>query len=209
MDHLWGPLLHLVVSAYAFRCFWMVRRHRPALEHDMFLAGISVYIALQGVEASAHIPALKSAGWIPIVSDVLLTLTMSTTLSALAIVVRESKPIVSRFPLILAFLPFLLVPAHAVVRETFVLKDMLYGIYELGAIIIALLIYGLKAASDRRYRRLLYGTIPLILSLAVVWADPVFVPNPGTSWILTAFALFHIPRTYKSIQFSEHEHPSR
>lgn len=209
MELLWGPLMHVTVALYAFRCFWLVRKHRPALEHDLFLAGVTVFIALQSVEVASLIPAFKTQAWVPIVLDLLLTLTMSTTLSALAVVVRESKPIVSRFPAALAFLPFLLVPAHAVVRETFVLKDMLYGIYEIGAIIIALLIYGLKSTSDPRYRRLLLGTIPLMLSLAATWTHIDVIPMPATSWLLSAFALFHIPRTYKSIQFSEHEHPNR
>jgi hypothetical protein len=204
MDAIWGPLLMITASAYALRCFWMVVRTKRSIEDVMFLASLILFIVLQLVESMFIVLAVKSSGWI-FLSDLLTSMIISTVLCALAIVVRESKPIVTRFPLVLTFLPFLLVPAHLAVRETFVLKDMLYGIYELGAILVAFLIFGLKSLTDPRYRYVLAGTIPLAASLGINWlARPPF-PIQATSWVLMGISLILIPRFYKNIQLNRHD----
>jgi hypothetical protein len=205
MDVIWGPLLLITASVYALRCFWMVVRSRNSLEDGMFFGGIVLFIALQLVEITTIVFELTSAAWVPFLVDALTSLVISTVLCALAIVVRESKPIVTRFPLALTFLPFLLVPAHLAVRDTFVLKDMLYGIYELGAILITVLIFGLKSASDARYRYVLIGTIPLVVSLSLNWFSKHPFPVQATTWVLMALALVLIPRAYKNIQLNRYD----
>jgi hypothetical protein len=205
MDKIWGPLLMVATSAYALRCFGSVVRAKRSLEDGLIVVGLVLFIALQCVEIGASVMVIKSTAMLSYVVDALTSLVISTVLCALAVVVRESKPIVTRFPLALTFLPFLLVPAHLIVRDTFVLKDMLYGIYELGAILIAFLIFGLKSFTDFRYRYILLGTIPLAISLGVNWfAQPSF-PIQGTTWVLMGISLIVIPRTYKNIQLNRHD----
>lgn len=205
MDAIWGPLLLIIASTYALRCFWMVVRSRHSLEDGMFLGGLILFIALQLVEIAIIISSRSFSAWSSVLSDSLTSLIISTVLCALANVVRESKPIVTRFPLALTFLPFLLVPAHMAVRDTFVLKDMLYGMYELGAILIAFLIFGLKSASDARYRYVLIGTIPLVVSLGLNWFAKHPFPVQSTTWVLMALALVLIPRAYKNIQLNSYD----
>jgi hypothetical protein len=106
---------------------------------------------------------------------------------------------VTRFPLALAFTPFLLVPAHLLVSHTFVLKQILYTIYEFGAVTIGLLIYGLMATSDRRYLNVIYGIILFAVSLSLQWVD---IPAPWDVWIhwsLVSTALIMTTKSYKSI----------
>ena len=133
------------------------------------------------------------------VTDTFVMLAISHVLVGLAIVVRESKPIVTRFPLALAFTPFLLVPAHLIVSHTFVLKQILYTIYEFGATIIGLLIYGLMATVDRRYLNVIYGIILFAVSLSIQWIEIPFQVTVWLHWFLVSSALLVTTKSYKTI----------
>lgn len=203
----WGPLGLMLLGIYSVRCMVITYRLRPVTEHLMFMVTSIVFIVLQLVTTLSHIKVLKLFIQFESAIDILTTLTLSSMLSSLALVVRESKPIVSRFPILLAFLPFLLVPAHALVSHTFVLKQMLYTVYETGALLVALLIYGLKASNNDRYRTLLFGMIPFGLALILPWLDTPFLPSPWTEWTLFGIGLILIPKLYKSIIRHDYDHP--
>ncbi len=195
----WGIIALAVVAAYVISVMLRVYRMKPALEHRVYLWG-SVWFFLSLVSRVV----VKVPFWPDLidpnyVTDTFIMLAMSHLLVGLAVVVRESKPIVTRFPLALAFTPFLLIPAHLLVSHTFVLKQILYAIYEFGAATIGLLIYGLMAASDRRYLNVLYGIILHIASFSLQWV-PIPVPwDVWAHWALVSTALLVTTRSYKSI----------
>lgn len=54
------------------------------------------------------------------------------TLSALGLMIRESKPKIARAPVVLAFIPFLILAVYPFVADTFVLKRFLFILLEGG-----------------------------------------------------------------------------
>lgn len=195
----WAIIALAVVASYVISVMFRVYRMKPILEHRVYFWG-SVWFFLSLVSrVVVKVPFWPDLIDPSYVTDTFIMLAMSHLLVGLAVVVRESKPIVTRFPLALAFTPFLLVPAHLLVSHTFVLKQILYTIYEFGAATIGVLIYGLMAASDRRYLNVLYGIFLFIASLSLQWVP---IPVPWDVWIhwgLISTALLVTTKSYKSI----------
>jgi len=195
----WGIAALAFIALYVLSVMYRVYQYKPVLEHRVYFWG-SVWFFLSLVSRVI----VKLPFWPDLidpnyVTDTLVMLAISHVLVGLAIVVRESKPIVTRFPLALAFTPFLLVPAHLIVSHTFVLKQILYTIYEFGATIIGLLIYGLMAVSDRRYLNVIYGIILFAISLSLQWLPIPVQMDVWIHWILVSTALVVTTKSYKNI----------
>lgn len=195
----WGIVALALVATYVVSVMYRVKLYKPVLEHKMYyMASIWFLFSLisRVVVKLPFWPDIIDPNY---VTDTFVMLAISHVLVGLAIVVRESKPIVTRFPLALAFTPFLLVPAHLIVSHTFVLKQILYTIYEFGATIIGLLIYGLMATVDRRYLNVIYGIILFAVSLSIQWIEIPFQVEVWLHWFLVSAALLVTTRSYKSI----------
>lgn len=195
----WGIVALALVATYVVSVMYRVKLYKPVLEHKMYYMA-SIWFLLSLISRVV----VKLPFWPDVidpnyVTDTFVMLAISHVLVGLAIVVRESKPIVTRFPLALAFTPFLLVPAHLIVSHTFVLKQILYTIYEFGATIIGLLIYGLMATVDRRYLNVIYGIILFAVSLNIQWIEIPFQVEVWLHWFLVSAALLVTTRSYKSI----------
>jgi hypothetical protein len=195
----WGIIALALVATYVVSVMYRVKQYRPVLEHKMYYMA-SLWFLLSLISSVI----VKLPFWPDIidpnyVTDTFVMLAISHVLVGLAIVVRESKPIVTRFPLALAFTPFLLVPAHLIVSHTFVLKQILYTIYAFGATIIGLLIYGLMATVDRRYLKVIYGIILFAVSLSIQWMEIPVQIEVWLHWFLVSAALLVTTKSYKSI----------
>jgi hypothetical protein len=195
----WGNTGLAIIALYVVSVMYRVHQYKPVLEHRIyFLGSIWFFISLV-LQVIVKLPIWPDTIDPNYVTDTSIMLALSHLLVGLAIVVRESKPIVSRFPLALAFTPFLLVPAHLIVSHTFVLKQILYTIYEIGATVIGLLIYGLMASSDRRYMNVIYGIILFAIALVLEWTPIPMKHSLWIQWMLLSFALLITTRSYKSI----------
>jgi len=198
-DQHWAMIGLASISIYAVYSFYRVMRMRRSLEHILFFCTTLLFmltLIVKVVVALPQWPLSVDAGY---VTDTFQTLTIACLLSALAVVVRESKPIVTRFPLALSFIPFLLVPSHLIVSHTFVLKELLFGIYEGGAIVVGLLIYALNATNDKRYLNIVLGIVVFAIALLL---EALTIPIMVSVWIiwgLFAIAVILISKSYKTI----------
>jgi hypothetical protein len=195
----WGIVALALVATYVVSVMYRVNQYRPVLEHKMYYMATIWFLLSLISRVIVKLPLWPDIIDPNYVTDTFVMLAISHVLVGLAIVVRESKPIVTRFPLALAFTPFLLVPAHLIVSHTFVLKQILYTIYEFGATIIGLLIYGLMATVDRRYLNVIYGIILFAVSLSIQWIEIPFQVEVWLHWFLVSAALLVTTRSYKSI----------
>ncbi len=195
----WGIVALAVISTYVVASLDTVRKLHPVLENRMYFQASIWFILSLISRVLVVLPFWPDFIDPSYVTDTFIMLTISSLLVGLAIVVRESKPIVSRFPLALAFTPFMLVPAHLLVSHTFVLKQILYDIYAFGGIIVGLLIYGLKTSTDRRYQFVLVGIILFAVSLTLKWFPIPRSIAPWIHWSLVATSLIVTTRSYKSI----------
>lgn len=198
-DQHWALIGLATISTYAVYSFYRVMVMKRSLQHILYFITSILFVLtliMKVVVTLPQWPLTVDAGY---VTDTFQTLTIASLLSALAVVVRDSKPIVTRFPLALSFIPFLLVPSHLIVSHTFVLKELLFGIYQAGAIIVGLLIYGLFSTTDKRYLNIVAGIVFFAVALVL---DMVTIPFMISAWIIWgvfAIAVILISKSYKTI----------
>src|SRR5699024_7199074 len=107
---------------------------------------------------------------------------IALVLGSLLLFIRESKPEFSRFPKFYAALPLVVVISYLLAYDTLVIKGWLMNIYQAGAAIVAMLIYGYYAYKDSIFYTLAIGMglflITYILSIAlpsdlhIIWQIP-------------------------------------
>jgi len=103
---------------------------------------------------------------------------LAFVLSALAVFIRESKPVFAQFPMLYTALPLMIVISYLLVQDTYALKNWLISIYQGGAIIVALLMYSVYTYRRKQYGIILAGVIILLFSYILYW----YIPNIQTSY---------------------------
>ena len=71
-------------------------------------------------------------------------ISISLVLSALFVLIRDSKPMFARFPIYLTLLPLTGIIFFAVIPTSYAIKDILELIMQAGALLVALLIFGVN-----------------------------------------------------------------
>lgn len=87
-------------------------------------------------------------------------------ISGLLVLIRESKPLFARFPLYLTALPFISFLFFPLIIDSIVIKDLVNGIYQGGALIVTILVFTVNKAKlkDRRF----YITGLALVSIAFI-----------------------------------------
>lgn len=91
-------------------------------------------------------------------------------LSALAVFIRESKPVFAQFPLIYTALPLFIIISYFFVYDSIVLKKWLFFLYQGGALVVALMMYGLYSYRSRQYIIILAGIALFLLCYILFWS---------------------------------------
>ncbi|MGK7370095.1 MAG: hypothetical protein ACNS64_07750 [Candidatus Halalkalibacterium sp. M3_1C_030] len=112
-------------------------------------------------------------------------ISLAFVLSALAVFIRQSKPVFAQFPLVYAALPLFIVLSYVLVANTYALKDWLLSIYQAGAILVALLMYSVYTYREQRYIYILGGIILFLITFLLYWYVPGISDN--TSWLWKTF----------------------
>ncbi len=198
-DQQWAMIGLASISIYAVYSFYRVMVLKRSLQHILYFSTTILFVLTLAVNVVVTFPQWPTRVDSGYVTDTFQTLTIACLLSALAVVVRDSKPIVTRFPLALTFIPFLLVPSHIIVSHTFVLKELLFGIYKGGAIVVGLLIYGLFSTTDKRYLNIVLGILLFAVALILDAATMPFLISAWITWGLYAIAVILISKSYKTI----------
>lgn len=107
---------------------------------------------------------------------------LAFVLSALAVFIRQSKPVFAQFPLIYAGLPLFIVLSYVLVLNTYALKDWLLSIYQGGAILVALLMYSVYTYREQKYMYILGGTILFLITFLIYWYVPGVHENQIWLW---------------------------
>lgn len=130
-------------------------------------------------------------------------ISLAFILSALAVFIRQSKPVFAQFPLIYAALPLFIVFSYALVSNTYALKDWLLSIYQAGAILVALLMYSVYTYREQRYVYILSGTILFLLTFILFW----YVPGVSEyyDWLWKAFLVLSLLMTLYGYDYAKRE----
>lgn len=124
-----------------------------------------------------------------------------TLISALLVLIRESKPAFARFPTYMTALPFISVLFFPFVIDSYAIKDLLNMIYQGGALVVALLVISINHFIKPYLKFFLTGTVLLGMSYLGYWFILDYIN--GFSWVftlLTAVAVLLLTIGFKKIQ---------
>ncbi|MCC5932910.1 MAG: hypothetical protein LAT75_07080 [Candidatus Cyclonatronum sp.] len=111
---------------------------------------------------------------------------VSLLLTALSIENWEDRPLVARYPYAFNFAPLALIPAYILLYQTVYLQEVMIGIYEGGAIFVALLLFGLFTSKMFEYIYSFLGIVLVLLSFVVFWFPAETVTAFPWVWMLIA-----------------------
>lgn len=106
-----------------------------------------------------------------------------TLISALLVLIRESKPAFARFPSYMTALPFISVLFFPFVIDSYAIKDLLNMIYQGGALVVALLVISINHFIKPWLKFFLTGTVLLGMSYLCYWFIFDFIN--GFSWLIS------------------------
>lgn len=85
-------------------------------------------------------------------------------LGALMLFIRESKPEFSRVPQFYATFPVILAISYLLVYDTLILKQVLLSIATAGAVVVAVILYGMYSYYERIYRTIFAGSVLFLIT---------------------------------------------
>lgn len=94
---------------------------------------------------------------------------VSFVLVALSIENWEDRPLVARYPYAFNFSALILIPAYLLLYQTVYLQEVMIGIYEGGAILVALLLFGLFTSKMFEFIYSFLGIVFILLGFVVFW----------------------------------------
>ncbi len=109
---------------------------------------------------------------------------VSFLLSAGAALVRDSKPVFSRFPRIFTFAPLALIFIYPLIVDTVAVKDWVIAIYQASALIIGMLVFSLKTHHNGNYGYLLVGIVFFAITFILFWLPESVFTLPVYVWVL-------------------------
>lgn len=167
----------------------------PNQHHKLFYASATLlYGAVFGLDLFLINYDFDNPSFYSLIKDWINITAVVLTLSALGLMIRESKPKIARAPVVLAFIPFLILAVYPFVADTFVLKRFLFILLEGGGILIALLMYTNHYAKHAQYKYILL----YILLIAIVVTMNLFSNQLVTlTMVLSVISVYGIHRTYK------------
>lgn len=113
---------------------------------------------------------------------------ISFSLCTLALENWYDRPGIARYPFWLNAMPLLLLLSYLMVYDTLHLKSILAGIYEGGALLIGLLIFGLFTVRNLNYLYAFAGMLMFLLSFIIFWFPGGPAVEAGWLWKIFAVA---------------------
>lgn len=176
----------LLLSLIAFYCGFKCYRFTEGSDSLKFLGLSIASIVFATTQASVVIDGWLLNFDLTLYSDVLVEwghiISLAFVLSALAVFIRQSKPVFAQFPLIYAGLPLFIVLSYILVINTYALKDWLLSIYQGGAILVALLMYSVYTYREQKYMYILAGTLLFLITFLIYWYLPGVHENYAWVW---------------------------
>lgn len=162
---IWGPLILIIAGLFATGTAFYLHQETNRLK---FLGLMMAGLAFVAVETAALFQLFLDGAWATFITYHIIEwghiYCLALILSSLLLFVRESKPEFSQFPLAYAILPFLTILSYLLVYDTIMLKNWLISIYQGGAALVALLIYGIYSYRNSIYSTLAAGAVLFFLA---------------------------------------------
>lgn len=154
-----------------------------------YILMLMLYIGSSYVSTSMSITYNYLTEWIRIVAVVLM-------LSGMGVMIRYSKPKITRAPIALSFLPIVLLFVHPFVINTIFLKELLINFYHGGGLLIALMMFTIRSQGNHGYYTILGGTLVLITAYTLNFYDQI---TASLIYILISIGVYTVYKGYKSV----------
>jgi hypothetical protein len=187
-------LIGLLSAAVTFLNQGLVSNQRHKL---MYFISFILFGMLVIIYMFQSIPQINILNDYDIIVDWINIFAITTSLSAIGLMIRESKPKIARAPTTLAFLPFLILLVYPFVAETLVLKQILFVLLEVGGITIAILMYTLHASKDSRY---FHVVTALIITLIVIFTNYFITNGVLLQYLLLSVSISLVANIYRKQQ---------
>ncbi|MCW9706302.1 hypothetical protein [Fodinibius salsisoli] len=105
-------------------------------------------------------------------------------LSSLAVFIRQSKPVFAQFPMVYTALPFFIIISYFFVLNSTVLREWLFFLYQAGALLVALMMYGIYTYRVKKYTTILAGVILFLICYILYWTIGAFSSSLFWIWQL-------------------------
>ena len=202
----WDALLLSLVGFYSgFKCY----RFTKGNDGLKFLGlGIAVFVFAL-TQLSVVIDGWLDPFGLTLYSGLLVEwghiISLAFILSALAVFIRQSKPVFAQFPLVYAALPLFIVFSYVLVANTYALKDWLLSIYQGGAILVALLMYSVYTYREQKYMYILVGIILFLITFLMYW----YIPGVSeySAWLWKMFLALSLLLTLYGYEYARTHSP--
>lgn len=179
----------LFYAVYAVFTVYLSNKNIRNLSYLAGVAAYSLYFLYPYADglvqmAGAELNQTLYQDWITIVG-------ISFILSGLAHLVYEAKPTFARFPVGLCGLPLLIIPAYFFVQDTLLLKEVVIAMYEAGALIVGLMMYGMLS-QNTKFEYIIVAAGLGILSLAYVFYWLPLDEMKNLIWVWKSFTIIGI-----------------
>jgi hypothetical protein len=180
MDGLSGIIL-FIVSFYATINFFRLYAIGRKIFH-FCMGTAATFLAIIGVSSflALFFPVLDP----DFIGEWSTVFSVSFVLSAAAALIRDFKPVFSRFPKSFAFAPLILILIYPMIIDTIIVKLWALGIYQGSALIISLLIYSFRAHQDSEYAYMLVGVLFFAITFVLYWIPESIFTMPAYAWML-------------------------
>ena len=108
---------------------------------------------------------------------------ITTYISGLLVLIRESKPVFARFPAYLTALPFVSFIFFPLILDSIVIKDLINAIYQGGALVVTVLVFTINQARKRKRRYYIIGISSVGAAYLSYWILFKQLNTPELNWI--------------------------
>ena len=181
----WATLLFIIVGGYvALKLIGIAQSQERIKFLGLTIAAVLFFIMQTTVFISSFVEGARVANISNFIFEWGHITCLAFVLSALAVFIRESKPVFAQFPMLYTALPLLIVISYILVKDTYALKNWLISIYQGGAITVALLMYSVYTYRRNEYTLILTGVIILLFCYVLYWYVPNIQSSYNWSWQL-------------------------
>jgi hypothetical protein len=165
------------IARHSFKSSFKVPELLAIASAAMFVSALAVRIIYHDFSGLMHIakPVL--------LYDYLRVGGIAFMLSYLGLQIRADKPQINRAPVLLSFLPLLLIIVHPLISHTIVLKETLLKMYLGGSLVIALLYFGLNTFNKKSLTREFSATIVLLVAFLIFVFPGMFIVVPKITYV--------------------------
>lgn len=162
------------------------------------LAAAALFLAIIGI--SGYLPEFFPVMNSEFIVEWATVFSVAFLLTGVAALIRDSKLLHTDFPKYLVFIPLLIIVVYPLVIEATVIKKLIIAIYQGGALMIGLLIYGYRASGKSEYGYLVVGLVFFAITYILYWLPQSVFSLPEYAWILlTASGILALTVGYNHI----------